>query len=280
LWEMLSFLRFLVDAGRPVCPRQMRVQPLPMGDPLPRDVPVDQLLLLLAEIEAEAASPNSHTRRMAIMDKAWFSVMVYSGLRVGEVRRLKQAELDLKERRVRIEQSKGLKDRLVPLADPAVEALADYLAVRGPAPTDHVFIYRHGPLSTTYCNHRLKTYGRRCGVKVTSHQLRHSAATMLLNAGAPLLTVKEVLGHERLETTLVYTRLYEPTVASHYYLAMAQIEGRMGVREADQAPDPGLMLALVDSLHAGTLNAAQREATQALRAGILALAEQVGSTEV
>jgi hypothetical protein len=80
--------------------------------------------------------------------------------------------------------------------------------------------------------------------------------------------------HERLETTLVYTRLYEPTVASHYYLAMAQIEGRMGQRGAGDTPDPGLMLALVDSLHAGTPNEAQREAAQALRTGILALVEQ------
>jgi hypothetical protein len=80
--------------------------------------------------------------------------------------------------------------------------------------------------------------------------------------------------HKRLETTLVYTRLYEPTVASHYYLAMAQIERRMGQREASSAPDPGLMLALVDSLHAGTLNEAQREAARALRTGILALVEQ------
>ena len=57
----------------------------------------------------------------------------------------------------------------------------------------------------------------------------------------------------------MYTRLYEPTVASHYYLAMAQIEGRMGQHEADSTPDPRLMLALVDSLHAGTLNEAQWE---------------------
>jgi hypothetical protein len=77
-----------------------------------------------------------------------------------------------------------------------------------------------------------------------------------------------------LETTLVYTRLHEPTVASHYYLAMAQIEGRMGQRKADRTPDLGQMLALVDSLHAGTLNEAQREAAQALRTGILALVEQ------
>jgi hypothetical protein len=87
-----------------------------------------------------------------------------------------------------------------------------------------------------------------------------------------------VLGHERLETTLVYTRLYEPTVASHTYLAMAQIEGRMGKREADPAPDPGLMLVLVDSLHTGTLNEAQREAAQVLHIGILALVEQMAET--
>jgi hypothetical protein len=77
-----------------------------------------------------------------------------------------------------------------------------------------------------------------------------------------------------LETTLVYTRLHEPTVASHYYLAMAQIEGRMGQREAGAMPGPGLMLALVDSLHAGTLNEAQQEAARALRTGILALVGQ------
>lgn len=80
--------------------------------------------------------------------------------------------------------------------------------------------------------------------------------TMLLNADAPLPTVKKVLDHERLETPMVYTRLYDPTVASHYYRAAAQIEGRLGLHRSDPAPDLGLLLALVNSLHAGTLNAA------------------------
>jgi hypothetical protein len=169
---------------------------------------------------------------------------------------------------------KRVRSQMLPPRTSRTVLLRAYLAVRGPGPTDHVFIHRHKPLSTTYCGRRLKTYGQRCGVKITPHQLRHTAATLLLNAGAPLLTVKEVLGHERLETTLAYTRLYEPTVASHYYLAMAQIEGRMGHRETGSTPDPGLMLALVDSLHVGTLNEAQREAARALRTGILALVEQ------
>jgi integrase len=202
-------------------------------------------------------------------------------LRTGEVRRLLRADLDLPGRQVRITQSKGLKDRVVPLALVSVAALQAYLDVRGPAPSDHVFIYRHQPLSPTYCRHRLQTYGRRCGVQVTPHQLRHTAATLLLNAGVPILTVKAVLGHAHIDTTLNYTRLYDGTVAADYYRAMRAIETHLNLT-ADDMPavtnihDPGQLVALVDALHAGTLNPSQRELVQMLREGILALAEKAG----
>jgi hypothetical protein len=185
---------------------------------------------------------------------------------------------------VRIEQSKGLKDRIVCLSTPTVEALHAYLQVRGPAATEHVFLYRHLPLSSYYCNKRLDTYGKRCGVLVKPHQLRHSCATLLLNAGAPILTVQSILGHKFIDTTLGYARLYDGTVAADYYHvfarthAMAQIESRFdGGENGTTPPDSGQLLALVDALHAGTLNDAQRETVQALRAGILAMAG--GSSE-
>lgn len=194
-------------------------------------------------------------------------------LRVGETRRLRLSDPDLEGRRIRIEQSKGLKDRVVYLSEPAAAALRAYLEIRGAAITDHVFVYRHRSLSFTYCNRRLRTYGRRCGVKVTAHQLRHSAATLLLNAGAPILVVQAILGHKHVDTTLNYTRLYDGVVAADYYRAMAEVEGRMGLRgdEDDPVPDPAQLLALVDALHAGTLNDAQRETVQALRDRILAM---------
>ncbi|MCP5019792.1 MAG: tyrosine-type recombinase/integrase [Ketobacter sp.] len=84
-------------------------------------------------------------------------------------------------------------------AKKGVEALAAYLAGRGPTATDHVFIYRHKPLSSSYCRSRLRTYGQRCGLHITPHQLRFSCATLLLNAGTPILTVQRILGHQNVE---------------------------------------------------------------------------------
>jgi integrase len=257
----------------------MRVELLDEGQPLPRDVPPEQLARLLDAIESEAHSPHSGARRAGRMDRAWFLLMLHSGLRTGEVRRLRLSHLDLKGRRVRVEQSKGLKDRVVCLGESTVEALRTYLEIRGPAAADHVFIYCHRPLSRTYCHDRLETYGRRCGVRVTPHQLRHSCATLLLNSGAPILTVQKILGHKFVDTTLRYARLYDGTVAAGYYRAMGQIEAQMEPREAspDSPPTAGQLLALVDALRDGTLNETQREMVQDLRDGILALAGQEGA---
>jgi hypothetical protein len=89
------------------------------------------------------------------------------------------------------------------------------------------FLYRHLPLGSRYCAIRLNTYGKHCGVFITPHQLRHSCATMLLNAGAPVLTVQAILGHKRIDTTLRYARLYDGTISADYYQAMDKIEARM-----------------------------------------------------
>jgi len=277
LRALQQFLRFLAGQDRParersVLARMLRLESLKTNRPLPQDVPLVQLRHLLQAIEAEIACSHGRNRRMGLLDRAWVFIMIHSGLRVGEVRRLRLSDLDLEGKKVRIEQSKGLKDRIVCLSTPTVEALHTYLQVRGPAATEHAFLYRHQPLSATYCSQRLKTYARRCGVLVKPHQLRHSCATLLLNAGAPILTVQTILGHKFIDTTLGYARLYDGTVAADYYRAMAEIESRFeGGENATTPPDSGQLLALVDALHAGTLNNGQRDTVQALRAGILAL---------
>ncbi len=138
------------------------------------------------------------------------------------MRRLKAADLDLKKRYVRIEQAKGLKDRRVRLTLATVRALRAYLAGH-PADSGEtrLFTYRGRPLSLSYCGARLGIYGKRCGVVVTPHQLRHACATLLLNAGAAVLTVQAILGHRHLDTTLGYARLYDATVVYDYRRAMA-----------------------------------------------------------
>jgi integrase len=189
-------------------------------------VPAPQLRQLQEEIQAEAVATETSTRYKGVLDRAWFLLMLHSGLRTGEIRRLRLDDIDLENRQVRIRQSKGLQDRIVYLSPASVEALQAYLTIRGPAVTDHVFIYRHRPLSSGYCNQRLRAYGRRCGVYITAHQLRYSCATLLLNAGLPArsVTLQQILGHQRVETTLRYARLYESTVAGDYGRAMAGIK--------------------------------------------------------
>jgi len=153
-------------------------------------------------------------------------MMVHSDLRTCEIRRLHLGDLDLAARQVRIEQSKGLQDRMVFLSQTGIEALKAYLEIRGPAETDHVFIYRYQLLKVGYCGRRLRLYGERCGLHATPHQLRFSCATLLLNAGTPILTVQQILGHQRVETTLRYARLYDCTVVRDYGQAMVEAEGR------------------------------------------------------
>jgi len=197
------------------------------------------------------------------------------------VRRLRLADVDLDGQRLRIVQSKGLKDRVVFLSEATVEAIEAYLPLRGPVLDDYLFVYRHRPLTVTYCAERLHTYGKRCGVRVRPHQLRHSCATLLLNAGAPLLTVQALLGHKNLDTTLIYARLYDGTVAADYYRAMANVEQRLQLALTPEPPlmTTGQMVALVDGLSQGTLNEKQRELIHTLRSGLLTLGERLQKAE-
>ena len=122
---------------------------------------------------------------------------------------------------------------------------------------------------------RSKAYAERCHIRVTPHQLRHSCATLLLNSGAPVLTVQTLLGHKRIDTTLGYARLYDGTVAADYYQAMSGVEKRLALPE-DRLSQPvsiGQLIAMVDAIRQGTLNESQVNLVQQLRSGLIALAE-------
>ncbi len=130
LRELLAFLHYLNDLGRPVQRRMLKLAPLKEATRLPRDLPVGDLRRLRQQIVGQAEAEPSSQQREAVMDRAWFLLMLYCGLRTGEVRRLRLDDLDLADRRVRIEQSKGLKDHVVWIGDEAFDALRAYLDVR------------------------------------------------------------------------------------------------------------------------------------------------------
>jgi site-specific recombinase XerD len=278
LSALKHMVHYLQEHDRPICERFLLVDALEEGDDLPKDIPAADLRKLQEAIQAEAGSQHAGRRRTGRMDLAWFLLMLHSGLRSAEVRNLKPPDIEWEQRRLRIVQAKGMKDRLVYLSQATITALQSYLEVRGPSDLlpGNVFIWFHRPLSKTYCSERLHNYGRRCGVKVHPHQLRHSCATLLLNAGAPVTTVQAILGHKNIDTTLGYARLYDGTLAADYYRAMRTVERQLALPEDRlvEPPSPGELVALVDALRNGALNLAQLELVSALRSGLALLAEK------
>ena len=139
---------------------------------------------------------------------------IYScGLRVSELCTLQVGDIDRSERIVRV-RGKGHKERLVPIGDTALKAIETYwsLLKQPPSGQSPVFLSERktpGPASCIMLARRLKKYLAAVGLDpaLTPHKLRHSYATHLLDAGADLRSVQELLGHAHLVTTQVYTHV-------------------------------------------------------------------------
>ena len=223
-----SFLRFLQEQGYAVPLALLRLQGLKEPDSLPKFLTDAQVRLLRDDLESHVClAQGFRQKRDALLDRAAFYLLWQSGLRLGEVEELRMEDLDLEQRRFTVRQSKGLKDRTVFMTDTTVLGLQEYLAVRGPGPTDHVFLYRNQALCKDLVRGRLKAVGERVGVKIYPHRLRHTAATQLVNAGCRITSIQKFLGHKELSTTMIYARVHDQTVADDYYTAMSQVEKRL-----------------------------------------------------
>ncbi len=150
---------------------------------------------------------------LSARDKAMLEVLYSSGIRVSELVELDTADLDLQEGVLRVK-GKGRKDRLTPIGSQAIKALQRYFEMRqtggGETMTGRVFLNKHGhALSTRSVRRKLDKYLITAGLDpgISPHTLRHSFATHLLNNGADLRSVQELLGHQSLSTTQIYTHL-------------------------------------------------------------------------
>ena len=279
---LLGWLRFLQEQGRAVCPQMFKVDKLDEAQRLPRDVPIEQLRRLQQAIQAEATSPRPNVVRIGRMDLAWFLLMLHSGLRMGEVRRLKLSEIDWEHRRVRIEQSKGLKDRLVPLSTPTTAGAKGLSGCARPGkPPARPGV--HLPSGATRRELLRPPAARILRKAVRRVHFAASIAPFLRHLAAQRRRADpHRAGHSGPHSTLTprsatpgcMTAPSPPTTIA----AMAQVEGRLTLPEDAVAAPPthGELLALVDSLRSGTLNDTQADAVRRIRIGIMALAEQSG----
>ena len=222
LVSVRSFFRFLVREG------YLKENPtLDIGSPkrprsIPKAIPIEDVVRLV-----EFPQKNLLGRR----DRAILETLYGAGLRISELVALDLDDVDLDQGSVLVRSGKGNKGRGVPLGRAAVSALGDYATVTRPelagksnkgASGALILNARGGRLSRQGCWKLLKTHARLAGLgdKVSPHTLRHSFATHMLDAGADIRVVQELLGHASLSTTQIYTlvsdsHMREVYIASH-----------------------------------------------------------------
>jgi integrase/recombinase XerC len=202
LAALRTFFRYLVREGvLRANPGELVATPK-QEKHLPRTLTVDESYALMEQ--------GGEAGLLARRDRAIVETLYSCGLRVSELTGLNVGSVDLREGLVRV-LGKGRKERIVPVGRKAREALLEYLAARGnPADAEPLFLnHRSGRLTARSVERNLKVRLLKAGIlkDATPHALRHSFATHLLDGGADLRAIQELLGHASLSTTQKYTQV-------------------------------------------------------------------------
>ncbi|ORI19729.1 site-specific tyrosine recombinase XerD [Rhodococcus sp. 1163] len=201
-----GFHKFAAAEGFTISDVASAVKPPTPSRRLPKSLPLDQVIAILESASAEGADAPRGLR-----DKAILELLYSTGARISEAVGLDVDDVDTDTRSVLLH-GKGDKQRLVPVGRPAIEAVDAYLVRGRPAlatkSTPALFLNaRGGRLSRQSAWQVLHTAAERAGIAtaVSPHTLRHSFATHLLDGGADVRVVQELLGHASVTTTQIYT---------------------------------------------------------------------------
>lgn len=222
LSDLISLYRELADQGLAVDARLFRWQPRPRPDRLPRYFPEADIRRLEALVTQRLASSDP----IIHLENVSFLLLAHSGLRVGECLDLCLADIDLEHRRLLIRQGKGMRDRVVYYSDSAARALHIYLQATPRPPHSPLLVQPNGkPLTYLWLFRHLRVLASAAEIADFSiHRLRHTFATRFLNAGMDVTRIQKLLGHENLNTTMIYARVLDQTLEADYRRAMHTIE--------------------------------------------------------
>ena len=216
LSALRSFFKWLVLEGNLKDNPCDKVEGPKLGVYLPDTLSVDEVISIIDSVDTSTW--------MGCRDKALLEVLYGCGLRVSEAVGLKISLLYLDEGFVRVI-GKGDKERLVPVGEVASDAILKYLEDRPPemASCEYLFVNRYGrPLSRVSAFKTVKAAAALAGVRkeISPHTFRHSFATHLIENGADIRLVQEMLGHESVSTTEIYTHVdttsWHPVIRKHH----------------------------------------------------------------
>ena len=186
------------------------------------------------QVEKLLSAPD-HTNLLGARDRAILETLYSTGIRVSELVGINRGDID-ETSAILIVRGKGRRERIVPLGSHALAALRHYVGMldalanssaQGPDPQAPLFINKHGGrLSTRSVRRKVSKYLAQAGLdpNISPHTLRHSFATHLLDNGADLRSVQELLGHQSLSTTQVYTHLTSQRMRTAYDQAHPRAE--------------------------------------------------------
>jgi integrase/recombinase XerD len=227
-WYLITFrgfCYFLIDEGYNVPRSMLRMKLLKTPHRLPRPLSPDHIYRLERCIKANIHNAQSdYQRQLVIRDLACFYLLWHCGLRISEVCSLLVIDVDLSGGRLFIIDSKERKDRVVYMSQTAVEALRHYLDVRHDPDSGYLFPTHSGHLKRGGLWKRLRHYGRQCNVPVTAQRLRHTFASQMLAVGMPMPSLQRYLGHELMDTTMIYAEVSNPMLQQDYYRGITTLD--------------------------------------------------------
>jgi len=212
-----SFFSFLLAEGDIKSDPTENMSSPTVGKALPKPIPINQVRLLL---EQPAKLSTSEARR----DRAMLELLYASGMRISELVALNMGDVNMEGDYFVRCFGKGRKERIVPLYEQVVRTIKEYIDEERPKllrskKDNALFLNARGDrLTRQGFWQKLKEYTKTAGLdeKISPHTLRHSFATHMLNGGADLRSVQELLGHANISTTQVYTHLTTEQVRKSY----------------------------------------------------------------
>jgi len=231
LSTLRSFFRYLVREQIVPSNPAKSVSTPKVEKTLPTTLTVDETFRLMESPKGLREKPSERPKGNGLRDHAILELLYSSGLRVSELVGLNSRQLDLDLGVVRV-MGKGSKERIVPVGKKAIDALKAYLEKRREVKEeDPLFVnFSGGRLTARSVGRLIKKYTKHSGIfrRVSPHSLRHTFATHLLDAGADIREIQEMLGHSSLSTTQRYTHVSMGKLMEVYDKAHPRSFGNLG----------------------------------------------------